>query len=149
MKTYMSNKKALFNYEVLDTFEAGIQLLGMETKAIKSGKGSLQDAFVVQEGSEMFIVKMYIPPYQPSNTSPGYDPYQKRRILLRKSEIARVIREKESAGLTVVPISLYDKKRLIKVELALVRGKKKFDKRESLKKREANREIGRALKTKK
>lgn len=146
MKTYVSNKKALFNYEVLDTFEAGIQLSGAETKSIKSGKGSLLDAFVVQDGTEVFLVKMFIPPYQPKNISPAYDPYQKRRLLLRKSEIARMVREKESAGLTVVPISLYDKKRLIKVELALVRGKKKHDKRQVLKKREADREIRRALK---
>lgn len=146
MKTYMSNKKALFNYEVLDTFEAGIELLGMEVKALKSGKGSLQDAFVVQEGSEVFIVKMFIPPYQAKNTSPAYDPYHRRRLLLRKSEIDRMVREKESAGLTVVPISLYDKSRLIKVELALVRGKKKHDKRETIKKREADREIRRAFK---
>lgn len=142
----MQNRDARFHYEIMETIEAGIELLGFEVKAIKNGLGSLNEAFVVADPDGLFLVKMYLPPYQPKNTSPAYDPYQKRRLLVTKTEMKKFAMKKHAEGLTLIPLSLYNKNNLIKVELALVRGKKKYDKRETIKKRESDREIRRMFK---
>lgn len=142
----ISNKKAHFNYEILEKIEAGIELLGLEVKALKQGNGSLEGAYVVVRGNEAFIVNMNIPPYQPKNTPSTYDPLRTRKILLSKKEIEElenIDKGSGKGGLTIVPISVYNKGKKIKVEIATVRGKKKFDKRESIKKRDTERDIRR------
>lgn len=143
MTTLVDNRKARFDYEILEQFEAGIELSGIEVKSIKSGRASLDGAFVTVRGGEAFLMNADIAPYQPSNTPDGYDPKGRRRLLLKKPELARLATEESKRGLTLVPISLYNKGRLIKVQIVIVRGKKKFDKRETLKKRDSQREIAR------
>ena len=144
------NKKAHFNYEILDKFEAGIELLGFEVKAIKNKQGNIESAYVVVRGGEAFLVNAEIPPYQSANTPASYEKNRNRKLLLTKKEISLIANEESKKGLTIIPISLYNKivKKggKIKVELAIVKGKKKFDKRESLKKRDSDREIRRSLK---
>lgn len=146
MPALISNRHAHHSYEILDTFEAGIVLSGSEVKSLRGGNGSLQEAFVAQEDGGLSVVRMYLPPYQPKNAGPGYDPYHARRLLLRRDQMQSLIRKKATEGLTVIPLSLYEKHGLIKVELGLARGKKLHDKRETLKKRDAEREMRRTLK---
>ncbi len=135
-----------FNYEVLDKYEAGISLLGTEVKSIKLNQGSLKESYVIIENNELFLIKAHIPAFQPGNTVVGYDPYQKRKLLLSKKEIAEIVKKKHEAGLTVIPISMYSKGNKIKLGIALARGKKKHDKRESIKKKDIERDLGRKLK---
>ena len=134
------------NYEVLDEYEAGIELFGGEVKAIKSHHGSLEGARVLIRGGEVFLVGANIPPYQVNNASEAYEPDRTRRLLLKQKEILELFSRADERGLTIVPISMYNKGRLIKVKIAVVRGKKKFDKRQDIKKRDIEREIGRHLK---
>ena len=147
MATYIDNRKAHFNYSVEETFEAGIELTGLEVKSVKKGQGSITSAFCVVRGGEAYIINMHIPPYQPHNTDPGYDPDRTRRLLLSKKEIKKLADKDSIKGLTFIPLSLYSKGRYIKVSIAIARGKKVFDKRESIKKRDIDREIRRTLKT--
>jgi len=142
----VQNKKAYFNYDILEKFEAGIKLLGFEVKSVKQGHGSLRGAYAIIKDSEIFLVNAYIPPYQPANAPKEYDPYRERRLLLNKKEIARLVGFEKQKGLTIVPLSMYNKGGKIKVEIAVARGKRKHDKREVIKKRDAEREIGRKLK---
>lgn len=135
---YIDNKKIGFNYEIVDKFEAGIELDGFEVKSIKKSQGSLDGAYVIVRGGEVYLVNFFVPPYQENNTPKGYDPRRNRKLLLLKEEINKLA-SVELSGLTIVPISLYNKNNLIKVSIATVRGKKKFDKRESIKKRETDR----------
>ncbi len=148
--TYIQNKKVFFNYEIVETMEAGIELLGYEVKAIKGGTGSLEGAYVLARGGEAYLLNAYIPPFQVNNTPKEYEPMRNRRLILHKKEIAKISelgdKGKKSAGVTVVPISIYNNSGKIKVEIGIARGKKKFDKRESIKKREVNREIRRDFK---
>jgi len=144
----IQNKKANFNYEVLEKFEAGLELLGFEVKAIKNKQGNIDGAYVVIRGGEAFLIGADIPPYQGKNTPASYERIRNRKLLLTKKEIARIADEETKKGLTIVPISLYNKGVKIKVELAIVRGKRKFDKRETIKKRDSDREIRRTLKFK-
>ena len=146
MATYIDNRKAHFNYTIEDTYEAGIELLGSEVKAIKKGSGNINSAFCIIRGGEAFIVNMNIPPYQPHNIDLGYDPERTRRLLLSKKEIKELGEKDDIKGLTLVPISLYSKGRHIKVSIAVARGKKVFDKRETIKKRDVDREIRREYK---
>jgi len=146
MQALIENKKARFNYEILDQFEAGIELLGLEVKSIKSHHGSLEGAFVIIRGGEAYLIGANIPPYQAGNTPKEYEPDRNRRLLLTKKEIGELAENGENKGLTIVPIMMYNKKNKIKVAIATVRGKKKYDKRESIKKRDTDREIRRTLK---
>ena len=146
MATYIDNRKAHFNYNIEETFEAGIELSGFEVKAIKAGLGSLVAAFCIVRGGEAYIINMHIPPYQPHNTDPGYNPDRNRRLLLSKKEIKKLAEKDDIKGLTLIPISLYSKGRYIKVSIAVARGKKVFDKRETIKKRDVDREIRREYK---
>lgn len=139
----IQNKKAHFNYEILDKFEAGLELLGFEVKSLKKGQGSLEGAHVTVRGGEAYVIGMQVPPYQPANTPKDYDPLRHRRLLLTKKEISRLAGEEGQKGLTIVPISVYNKGRKLKIEIALVRGKKKYDKRETIKKRDTEREMRR------
>ncbi|HEY4483661.1 MAG TPA: SsrA-binding protein SmpB [Candidatus Paceibacterota bacterium] len=142
----VKNKKAGFNYEILDKYTAGMELLGTEVKAIKKGWGSLEGAHVVIRSGEAFLVGATIPPFQPANTVEGYEPTRTRRLLLQKKELSELEKSLQNKGLTIVPISMYNKGRYIKLDLALARGKKKFDKRETIKKRDVERDLGRSLK---
>lgn len=139
------NKKARFDYETLETYEAGIELSGTEVKSLRTHTVSLEGAYITVRGGEAFIVNLNIPPYQPSNVPEGYEPARLRRLLLSKAEIRELADVEAGKGLTIVPIKLYNKGHKIKVEVAVVRGKKKFDKRESIKKREHDRDIARDL----
>ena len=143
---YAENRKARFNYEILEKYEAGIELLGTEVKSVRGGQMSLEGAFVIVRGGEVYLINSNIPPYQAKNAPADYDPLRNRRLLLTKKEIAELAGSEKNKSLTIVPISVYNKNRKIKVEIALVKGKKKFDKRETLKKRDTEREIRREYK---
>ena len=143
----VENKKARLRFTVLENFSAGIELVGHEAKALRAKQGSLDGARVVVRGGEAYLVGMTIPPYQPSNAPKGYDPERTRRLLLKKEEIARMADIETKKGLTTVPLEVYNEKYL-KVRVAIVRGKGKADKREDIKRRDAERETARVLKRK-
>ena len=142
----VQNKKAHFNYEILERYDAGIELFGPEVKALRDSHGSLEGAHVIVRGGEAYLIGMTIPPYQPGNTPKDYDPMRNRRLLLTKEQLAELAAKESAKGLTIVPISVYNKGRNLKVELAVVRGKKAYDKREVIKKREASRDVLRDIK---
>jgi len=146
MANLVENKKVRLNYEILETLDGGIELLGLEVKSLRSGKGKLDGSRVVVRGSEVYLVGMQLPAYQPNNTPKSYDPERTRKILLTRAEITRLLGFEGKKGLTIVPVSMYNKGKKIKVSVAVVRGKKQFDKRQDLKKRDAKREIERTLK---
>ena len=146
MSNYAENRKVRFNYEILEKYEAGIELLGVEVKSVRRGQMSIEGAFVVVRGEEAFLLNANIPPYQPLNTPKEYDPLRNRKILLTKKEITQLADSEKNKSLTIVPISVYNKGKKIKVEIALVKGKKRIDKRETIKKRETDREIRREYK---
>lgn len=146
MANYTENRKARFNYEIIEKYETGIELLGTEVKSVRSGRMSLEGAFVVVRGGEAYLINANIPPYQVKNAPQDYDPIRNRRLLLTKKEITELAGNEKNKSLTIVPISVYNKNRKIKVAIALVKGKKKFDKRETLKKRDSDREIRREYK---
>jgi SsrA-binding protein len=146
MASYAENRKARFNYEFLEKYETGIELIGTEVKSVRGGQMSLEGAFVIIRGGEAFLINANIPPFQPKNAPKDYDPLRNRKLLLTKKEITELAGSEKNKSLTIVPISVYNKNRKIKVEIALVKGKKKFDKRETLKKRETDREIRREYK---
>ena len=144
----ITNRKARFNYEIIDTYVAGIKLFGFEVKSLKGGQGSLEGSHVTVRGGEAFIVGMFVPPYQPANTPKDYDPYRNRKLLLTKKEIKDLQTIESKKRLTIVPLSVYNKSNKIKLAIATAKGKKKFDKRETLKKRASERDISRDLKSK-
>ncbi|MCX6752863.1 MAG: SsrA-binding protein SmpB [Candidatus Nomurabacteria bacterium] len=146
MANYAENRKARFDYEILEKYEAGIELLGTEVKSVRGGRMSLEGAFVIVRGSEAFIINANIPPYQVKNTPSSYDPLRNRKLLLTQKEIAELGGSEKNKSLTIVPLSVYNKGSKIKVNIALVKGKKQFDKRETTKKRETDREVRRTLK---
>ena len=145
MGNYAENRKAKFNYEILEKYEAGIALLGVEVKSVRGGRMSLEGSFVIVRGGEVFLINANIPPYQPNNAPKDYDPLRNRKLILTKKEINELANT-DRQGLTIVPLSVYNKGRKIKVSIASVKGKKKRDKRETIKKRETDREIRRTLK---
>ena len=146
MVHYAENRKARFDYEILEKYESGIKLLGSEVKSVRGGQMSLEGAFVIIRGGETYLINANIPPYQPKNVQKDYDALRNRKLLLTKKEIAKPAGSERNKSLTIVPISVYNKGRKIKVEIALVKGKKKRDKRETIKKRETDREIRREIK---
>ncbi len=146
MTTYINNKKATFDYEILKQFEAGLVLTGIETKSVRAGKGKLEGGHIIIRGGEAYLVGISITAYQPTNTPKKYDPERPRKLLLKKKELAEIERDTEVSRLTAIPLRLYNKNRKIKLGLAVVRGKRKHDKRESLKARDSKREIERTLK---
>ncbi len=149
MKALVSHKRVTFDFEILETFEAGLSLLGTEVKSIRGGQGKLEGGHVIIRGGEAFLVGVSIPAFQPANTAKDYDAERPRKLLLSKKEIAELEVKSERQGLTIVPIKLYNKGSNLKLEIAIARGKKKQDKRESIKKRETNREIDREMKGRK
>lgn len=139
------NKKAYFDYEILETFEAGIVLKGFEVKAVKNGKINLSGAFVLIRNDQAYLLNADIPPYQPKNTPEGYDSKRTRDLLLHKKEISRLIGATQQKGLTLIPLRVYTKNNLIKLGFGLARGKREYEKRETVKKREVQREIRRHI----
>ncbi|KKS38954.1 MAG: SsrA-binding protein [Parcubacteria group bacterium GW2011_GWA2_42_14] len=148
MKVIATNKRAYFDYEILETYEAGLELFGFEVKSIKTGHANLGGSFIVIQAKtagspEAWLLNAHIPPYQPKNTPASFDPYRTRRLLLHKSEIRELIGKSAQKGLTLVPLRVYNKGARIKIEFGLSRHKKKEDKRETIKERETKREIDR------
>jgi len=141
------NKKALFDYEILEKIEAGLVLTGYETKAIKSGNMSLKGAYVVFQNNTPYLINAHIGLYKPAGKIADYDPERSRKLLLKKSEMRYLRGKFEEKGLTIVPLKVYTKNRFIKVEIGIGRGKKLFDKRETIKKRDTKKEIQRTLKS--
>jgi len=147
--TYIENKKAKMRFSIMETFDAGIELLGSEVKSVRQKHGSLDGAHIVVRGGEAFITGMTIPPYQVSNTVTSFNPERNRKLLLNKKEIAQLSDAESKKGLTIVPLSLYNKGRYVKVQVAIVRGKAQADRREDIKRQDANREADRAMKSRK
>ena len=143
---FAENRKAYFNYEILEKITAGIELLGFEVKAIKAGRMSLDGSYAVIRGNEAFLIGSAVTSLQPKNTPKDYDERRNRKLLLTKKEIKKLAESENQNGLTIVALSVYNVGNKIKVELGLGKGKKKSDKRESIKKRESDREINRTLK---
>jgi len=142
----IKNKKATFNFKVLEKIEAGVELLGFEVKSLRSGNASLDGSYVIVQKGEVFLKNAFIAPYQEKNTPDSYDPRRLRRLLLRKSQILDLLEKKKGSSLTFIPLMWYNKKRKIKLEIAIAQGKKKHDKRESIKRRDQERDVGRKLK---
>lgn len=140
------NKRARHDYEILDTWEAGIVLTGTEVKALREGRANLTDAFGIVKDGEVFLLNLHIGSYGQGNVF-NHEPTRTRKLLLHRREIRRLIGAVERQGLTLVPLDLYFTNRRVKTKLALVRGKQQHDKREDLKKKDAEREIARALRS--
>ncbi len=146
MANFAENKKAKFDYEILDEYEGGLELFGHEAKSIRTKGADISNAHIVVRGGEVYLVGASIPHYQKTAQLEKYDPERIRRVLVNKKEIIELKNEEAKKGLTVVPISLYNKGRLIKLRFAVVKGKKKFDKREKIKERDTKRDMERTLK---
>jgi SsrA-binding protein len=142
----IQNKKVRLNYEITETFEAGMELFGFEVKSLRGKLGSLEGSHIIIRGNEAFLVGATIPPYQPANTPESYEPDRNRKLLLSKKEIAQLAGLEKQRGLTIVPISVYNKGSKIKIEIGVGKGKKKYDKREDIKKRDTERDLKRSLK---
>lgn len=139
MTEYANNPKAHFDYEILETIEAGLVLEGHEVKAIKTGKASIQGSYVKIINNEAYIIGATISPYQPANTPKDYDPQRSRKLLLSKKEIAVLTGTSHAHGLTLVPLKIYSKKGRLKLLVGVARGKKKYDKREAIKRKDTQR----------
>ncbi len=142
---YLRNKKATFDYHLEDTFEVGVEFLGTEVKSVKNNHGSLVGAYVQLLGGELYLLGAHIPPWQEKNSSSSYDPYRARKLLVKKKELYDFKKASETKGLTIIPISLYGKGSLVKLQIAVARGKKVFDKRATLKESAVKRDIERTL----
>lgn len=145
-RTIAKNRRARYEYEVLDTFEAGISLIGPEVKSLRAGQANLGDAYAVVRGGECFLEKLHISAYDPATRENG-EPMRPRKLLLHRHQIHKIHSKVKEQGLTLVPLSLYWKDGRAKVELALVRGKRTRDKREDIKRRTADRESQRAIRS--
>ncbi len=147
MKIFSENKKALFDYEVLEKFEAGLVLFGQEVKSIKTGHINLSGTYVALRGEEPYLVGIRVPPYQPNNAGADYNETRERKLLLNKKEINYLIGKTKTKGFSLIPLKIYEKNGRIKLEFALSKGKKKYDKKEKLKKKDINREVDRELRS--
>ena len=143
-KVIVSNRKARHDYSILDTYEAGIMLQGTEVKSLRLGRASLVDSFATVDDGEIFLRNLHIPEYTMGSWT-NHAPRRTRKLLLHRSEIERLIGKTREGGLTLVPLSMYFSDGKVKVELALARGKKSYDKRQDLAKRDAHREISRVV----
>ena len=146
IKLIANNKKAFHDYFIEDTYEAGISLAGTEVKSLRMGKCSVKESFIRVEKGEVYIYGMHISPYEKGNIF-NKDPLRVRKLLLHRHEINKIEGKLQEKGLTLVPLKVYFKGSLVKVEVGVARGKKLYDKRESSAKRDAKREIDRAMKT--
>ena len=138
MKTHAQNKKAYHDFEILEKIEAGIVLTGQEVKSIKGGRVSIQGSYVRIRGEEAYLEGADVPAYQPANAPKDYNPKKDRKLLLTKAQLKKLGGRTREKGLTLVPLKVYTKQGLVKVEIALAKGKKRQDKREAIKKREAD-----------
>ncbi|MDP3731288.1 MAG: SsrA-binding protein SmpB [bacterium] len=145
MSVYATNPKAGFDYNIIESFEAGLELAGQEVKSIKNGKVSIKGAYVKIINGEAWLMGAIVSPYQAGNVPADYDQQRNRRLLLKKSELQYLQTKSQELGLTLVPVKIYGKKNLVKLEIGLARGKKKYDKRETIKKREFERKEKREL----
>ncbi|MBW4694840.1 MAG: SsrA-binding protein SmpB [Lyngbya sp. HA4199-MV5] len=145
-KIVSDNRQARFLYEILETYEAGIELMGTEVKSIRAGKVNLRDGFALIRNGEILLMNVQISPHQTTSQTFNHEPTRTRKLLLHREEIRKLIGKVEQQGLTLVPLKMYMKRGWVKVDLALVRGKKLHDKRETIKKREDERSMQRALK---
>ncbi|MDA8240684.1 MAG: SsrA-binding protein SmpB [Nitrospiraceae bacterium] len=146
MKIVAQNRKAFHDYSIEETVEAGIVLTGTEVKSLREGKANLKDSYVLVKDSEVFLLNCHISPYTHGNIM-NHDPVRTRKLLLHKKEIARLLGKTIQKGYSLIPLKIYFKDSRAKVEIGLARGKKMYEKRESIKKREADREIERAMKS--
>jgi len=146
VKALATNRKARHDYHVEETYEAGIALLGSEVKSIREGRANLRDSYAAFRGGELFLYNCHVSPYAQASRF-NADPLRPRKLLMRREEMQRLVGKVEEKGLTLVPLSLYLKGRLVKVGLALARGKKQYDRREDIQRREAEREMARAVRS--
>ena len=146
MIAFATNRKALFNYDIRESLEAGIELLGWEVKSIKNGRVDLSGSYGIIRGNEVWLINLDIPLYQPKNILGEPDTSRTRRLLLNKKEIAEIFRKTESERVSVIPLKLYSKNGRIKVNIGLGFPRNKSDKREAIKKRDMSREIGQKIK---
>lgn len=147
VKVVARNKKARHDYFIEETMEAGIELVGTEVKSVKNGKVNIKDSFARIKDGEVFVYNMHISPYEKGNIY-NRDPLRTRKLLLHKREIRRLIGYTQQKGYTLIPVSVYIKRGLVKVELAIAKGKKLYDRREDIARKEAQRRIERAMKEK-
>ncbi len=145
-KTITDNRRARFQYEILETFEAGIELQGTEVKSIRCGRANLQDSFVLIRGGEAWLMNMHVSPYETASRTFNHDPTRRRKLLLHRKEINRLTGLVEQKGLTIVPLKLVLRRGWVKAQVAVARGKKLYDKREALKERQQKRDAQRELK---
>lgn len=145
-KIVSDNRQARYLYEILETYEAGIELMGTEVKSIRAGKVNLRDGFALIRKGEILLLNVHVSPHQTASQTFNHEPTRTRKLLLHREEIRKLIGKVEQQGLTLVPLKMYMKRGWVKVDLALVRGKKLHDKREDIKKREDQRTMQRALK---
>lgn len=146
MSNLAVNRKASFTYEFLQKFEGGLALTGSEVKSAKKGSIDLKASYLSIEKNELWVKNMHIAKYGPSGPMPDYDPTRQRKVLVHKKEIKQLLGKTQSRGLTIVPIRVYTKGDLVKIEFALARGKKKYEKRDSIKKRDVDRKIKEEIK---
>ncbi len=139
----ITNKKIGFDYFINETLSAGIELFGFEVKSLRKNQGSLEGSFVTIRGNEAYLIGAFIPPIQEKNAPKDFDPRRNRRLLLTQKEIRNLEKIEKTKGLTIVPISVYNKGRVLKIDIGIATGKKKFDKRETLKKRTVERDVRR------
>jgi SsrA-binding protein len=145
-KIVSDNRQARFRYEILETYEAGIELKGTEVKSIREGRVNLRDGFALIRDGEAWLLNVHISPYQSSSIYFNHDPLRNRRLLLHRKEIRKLIGKVEQEGLTLVPLKMYLKRGFVKISLGLGKGKKLHDKRETLKARQDKRDMARAMK---
>jgi len=148
VKIVCQNRKAYHDYHIEETTEAGIALLGTEVKSLREGKANLKDSYVIVKGGEAFLFNCHISPYSHGNIM-NHDPVRTRKLLMHKAEIRRLSGKVAAKGFTLIPLKIYFKDSFAKVEIGLARGKKLFEKRDTIKEKEARREIERAMKVRK
>ena len=145
MKVYSENKKAGFDYEILEKFEAGLVLFGQEVKSIKTGHINLSGTYVTFIRNEPFLIGVKVPPYQPNNAGADYNEERQKKLLLNKKEIDYLAGKTKTKGFSLIPLKIYENNGRIKLEFGLAKGKKKFDKKEKIKKRDIDRDTNREL----
>lgn len=146
MANLAENRKALFDYEILETYQAGLALYGFEVKAVLAGRANLRGSFVIIRGNEAFLMNADIAPYQAKNTPASYEQSRTRKLLLKKDELAELTGKVSQHGLTLIPISLYTVRHKIKLSFGLAKSRKKFEKREHIKERDFKKQKERILK---
>ena len=148
MPTLAVNKKAKFDYEILEKFEGGLVLTGPEVKSVKAGRVQMKGAFLDISKEELWLKNVYIAKYGPAGKQEDYEADRNRKVLVHRKQLSRLVGKKQAEGLTIVPISIYTKGNLIKLEFAVARGKKKYEKREAIKKRDVKRQMQERMKGK-